>query len=84
MIVQTFLELPAMYERILRHESQTRRFTITSTSGSGWDVVDEEDGAARKDVRYLDWHRVERARRAFAREAAELRSRGWTEVRALS
>jgi hypothetical protein len=73
-----------MYERILRHESQTRRFTITSTSGSGWNVLDEEDGARRKDVRYLDWHRVERARRAFAREAAELRSRGWTEVRSLS
>jgi hypothetical protein len=84
MIVETPLELPAMYERILRHDSQTRRFTITSTSGSGWDVVDEEDGAARKDVRYLDWHRVERARRAFAREAAELRNRGWTEVRSLS
>jgi hypothetical protein len=73
-----------MYERILRHESQTRRFSIKSTSGSGWDVIDQEDGETRKDVRYVDWHRVERARRAFAREAAELRSRGWTEVRSLS
>ena len=69
-----------MYERILRHQSQTRRFTITSTAGSGWDVRDEEDGTTRKGVRYLDWHRVERAKRAFAREAAELQNHGWIEV----
>ena len=71
-----------MYERIFRHDTQTRRFSITSTAGSGWDIRDEQDGATRRGARYLDWHRVERAKRAFAREAAELQSHGWTEVSA--
>ena len=68
-----------MYARLLRKAAHVRRFTIRDTGTSGWQVLDEQDAKVVKSVLYDDWHRVERARAAFALEAATLREAGWTE-----
>jgi hypothetical protein len=69
-----------MYRRILRNADHTRRFTITSSGASGWEVRDEQDSHLLRSRLYDDWHRVERARLAFAMEAAGLRDAGWVEA----
>lgn len=48
--------------------------------GSGWEIREEEDSRLVRQVHYTDWHRVERARMAFARQAADLTDDGWTEA----
>jgi hypothetical protein len=45
----------------------------------GWEVRYELDSHVIRAVRYRDWHRVERARMSFAREAALLEESGWKE-----
>ena len=69
-----------MYARILQNAAHVRRFTITATSSSGWEVRDEEDSLIIKSRRYDDWHRVERARLTFAAAAENLRDAGWVEA----
>jgi hypothetical protein len=71
--------LPDMYTRSLRKATHIRRFSITSTDASGWEVRYEQDSNVIRSVRYSDWHRVERARMTFAREAALLEESGWKE-----
>ena len=68
-----------MYTRCLQKAAHIRRFSITSTPGSGWEVRYEQDSHVIRSVRYRDWHRVERARMTFAREAALLEESGWKE-----
>jgi len=68
-----------MYTRCLHKAAHIRRFSITSTPGSGWEVRYEQDSHVLRSVRYRDWHRVERARMTFAREAALLEESGWEE-----
>jgi hypothetical protein len=68
-----------MYARTFRRAGQTRRFVITDTHSSGWEVREEQDSQVLRCVRYGDWHRVERARRAFALEALALEGAGWRE-----
>ena len=68
-----------MYTRSLRKAAHIRRFSITSTEASGWEVRYEQDSNVIRSIRYDDWHRVERARMTFAREAALLEESGWTE-----
>ena len=68
-----------MYTRCLQKAAHVRRFSITSTTGSGWEIRDEQDSHVIRSVRYRDWHRVERARMAFALEAAQLEESGWKE-----
>ena len=68
-----------MYARILRKAAHIRRFTISSTSSSGWEVRDEQDSRLIRSRLYDDWHRVERAKLTFAMEAAGLRDAGWDE-----
>ena len=70
---------PIMYTRCLQKAAHIRRFSITSTPGSGWEVRYEQDSHVVRSVRYRDWHRVERARMSFAREAALLEESGWKE-----
>lgn len=65
-----------MYAHILRKASQIKRFIIT-TANSGWEVREEEDSRVIRQTHYSDWHRVERARMNFAREALALRDGGW-------
>ncbi len=62
----------------LRHHGHERRFSIQPTSG-GWEVREEEDSRVVKQVCYTDWHRVERARRAFTVEMLNLQEQGWAE-----
>lgn len=68
-----------MYARLLRKAAHIRRFTIRDTGTSGWQVLDEQDTKVVKSVLYDDWHRVERAKAAFALEASLLREAGWVE-----
>ena len=68
-----------MYQRTLSNAHQTRRFIIQRSPASGWDVRDEQDSRVLRAMSYRDWHRVERARDAFAREAAALEENGWTD-----
>jgi len=69
-----------MYMRLFQKAAHTRKFTIISEGLSGWEVRDEEDSRVIRRVRYRDWHRVERARKAFAREALMLEESGWSEA----
>jgi hypothetical protein len=66
-----------MYARILSNADHVRRFSISQTAGTGWDVRDEQDSHVLRAAHYTDWHRVDRARMCFAREAAELTRSGW-------
>jgi len=68
-----------MYARIFRRADHTRRFTITNAAGAGWEVREEQDSQVLSSVRYTDWHRVERARMAFATQALTLELSGWKE-----
>ena len=66
-----------MYARVLEHAGVIRRFTIAGANAGGWDVKEEQDSQVIKSVHYNDWHRVERARMAFAREVQDLQRAGW-------
>jgi hypothetical protein len=73
-----------MFSKSLRHRDRTRRYSIVPTT-DGWEVREEEVGVAQdsriiRQTHYTDWHRVERARRAFTMEMQDLRKRGWAEV----
>ena len=68
-----------MYLRMFQRAGQTKRFTISDADSSGWEVREEEDSQILRSIRYTDWHRVERARMSFAREAASLADAGWKE-----
>jgi len=70
-----------MYLRNFRRAAQTKRFSITDTGSSGWEVREEQNSRVVRIVRYDDWHRVERALLHFAREAVVLRESGWTEAK---
>ena len=72
----------SMYLRTLTNSQQTRRYTIQKVAAAGWEARVEQDSRVISATLYQDWHRVERARMAFAREAAELEDDGWTDQRA--
>ena len=69
-----------MYTRLFQKAAHTRKFTISTGGLSGWEVREEEDSHVIRRVSYRDWHRVERARRAFALEALALERSGWNEA----
>jgi hypothetical protein len=69
-----------MYVRSFRKAAHVRRFIIRPTEDSGWEVVDERDRRIVRTVSYDDWHRVERAKAAFAVEASALADGGWVEI----
>lgn len=68
------------FERTLRKDHHTRRFEIL-VAPQGWRVVEREDATVLRETLYTDWHRVERARRAFAVEMSSLRAEGWHDAR---
>jgi hypothetical protein len=45
----------------------TQRFTVTRTA-AGWEVREEVDSKVVRTVKYMDWHRVERAIELFKRQ----------------
>lgn len=69
-----------MYSRTFRKAEQVRRFLIRYADATGWEVRDEHDRQIVRRVLYDDWHRVERARMAFAAEGARLKESGWVEL----
>jgi hypothetical protein len=68
-----------MYRRVFQKAGQTKRFTISDAGTQGWEVREEQNSQVVWSTRYSDWHRVERARMVFAREAALLANSGWKE-----
>lgn len=68
-----------LFVKKLQKAQHLRRYTIETTS-SGWEVRTEQDSEVVRHTHYQDWHRVERARRAFAIEVDSLREAGWREV----
>jgi hypothetical protein len=69
-----------MYARTFRRAEQERRFSIVAGGQGGWEVRDEQDRQVVRRILYDDWHRVERARMAFAVEALALQDEGWREL----
>lgn len=68
------------FEQTLRKDHHIRRFEIL-TDPLGWRVVERADATVVREALYTDWHRVERARRAFAVEMSTLRAEGWLDTR---
>jgi hypothetical protein len=66
-----------LYSRQLDQYGHSRRLVISVVRPSGWDVREEHDRHVVRHVHYDDWHRVERARDVFSRQAAELVAAGW-------
>ena len=70
-----------MYTRCLQNAAHTPQVQHHFNPGaSGWEVRHEQDSRVVKRVRYDDWHRVERARMAFALEAETLKRAAGTSV----
>jgi predicted RNA methylase len=71
--------MPTMlFSKDLQHAGHTRRFLISRAPDAGWNVRAEQDAQVLTDVRYQDWHRVERARLAFELAILALEREGWT------
>ena len=68
-----------MWSKSVRYYEQTRRYSIAQTE-SGWEVREERGSAVVKQVRYQDWHRVERAIRSITIELDDLQRQGWSKV----
>jgi hypothetical protein len=68
-----------MFAKSIQKADQIRRYIIKSTD-IGWEVRQEQDSKVVRQACYQDWHRVERARRAFAIEVSALREQGWREL----
>ena len=66
---------PQFVER-LRRGNQLARLTVSSIPDGGWEVRAETDSRVVWKRRYVDWHRVERAR---ALHRSDLTSSGWQE-----
>jgi hypothetical protein len=69
-----------MYSISLRRDGHIRRYEICTSPSAGWEVKLEADRRVARYNCYRDWHRVERARAAFALEVSELTARGWEVV----
>jgi hypothetical protein len=67
------------FVRQIRNQEHSRRYSIAATD-AGWEVREERDSELVKQVRYFDWHRVERARQSIVIELEALRDQGWREV----
>jgi len=66
-----------MFAKELYRAGHTRKFSIRDLGVSGWEVRDEQDDCVLKQVRYTDWHRVERALNMFNLQIDELEDAGW-------
>lgn len=68
------------FAKTLKKDSHVRRYEILPDA-NGWRVLEREDSRVIRDAVYSDWHRVERARRAFVVEMTSLKNEGWTDAR---
>jgi len=73
-----------MFACTLTKADQTKRFVIADRGTEGWEIREESEDRDDRVVRrvlYTDWHRVERARLWFMRQASLLQDAGWVEAR---
>ena len=70
-----------MYAVTLKKNEETRRFSITATENSGWEVREEQNSRLVSRQLYTDWHRVERAQMGIAHAVDSLVDQGWTDAR---
>lgn len=68
------------FEQTFRKDDHTFRLEIL-LDPQGWRVVQRADATVVRDALYTDWHRVERARRAFSVEMSGLKAEGWLDAR---
>jgi hypothetical protein len=66
-----------MFNKELRLAGHVKRFLISGMGRDGWEVREEQDERVLRQVRYTDWHRVERALGMFNLQIGELESQGW-------
>ena len=67
-----------MFTKQLTQAGHIRRFSISERGTEGWEVRDEQDERVLKQIRYTDWHRVERALQMFNLLIADLERDGWS------
>lgn len=65
----------------LARGASTKAFAIREAGMEGWELTEDADFRRVRTVRYIDWHRVERAAALIQREVADLERQGWTLVR---
>ena len=73
------MTMPLLDTTLVRAD-HIRSFQVCRLRPEGWEVAEQEDGRGVRRQLYTDWHRVERALERFAREIAQLRDQGWSEV----
>jgi hypothetical protein len=66
-----------VFEKELTNAGHTKRFSVTDSGPEGWDVRIEQDSRVVREVRYTDWHRVERAMFTMDMQVSELEESGW-------
>jgi len=66
-----------LFSKELRFAGHVRCFLINRLGREGWEVREEQDRQVVKQIRYTDWHRVERALSLFNMEIGQLESEGW-------
>jgi len=69
----------SQFSKTLSRQDRTIRYSISATS-DGWQVREERDNRVVKEVRYSDWHRVERARQSITITLRDLEDKGWAET----
>jgi hypothetical protein len=72
------IETRPVFSKRLTHAGHVCQFVIGRTGTGVWEVREECDSRVVRQVRYTDWHRVERARSVFALRASLLEDEGWT------
>lgn len=60
--------------------AHTKAFAIRDGGVAGWELTEDADSQRVRTIRYIDWHRVERAAALIQREVAGLERQGWTLV----
>jgi hypothetical protein len=66
-----------MFSIALRQAEHTRKYRVSPSHVSGWDLTLIEDLRPTRQVHYDDWHRVERAVAAVQLEVSQLTAKGW-------
>jgi hypothetical protein len=66
-----------MFSVLIRYGARERRYDILEHEPAGWEIRTEDGHTVVRQVKYDDWHRVERALAGFHREIASLLAAGW-------
>jgi len=69
-----------MFSVVLHNGGATRRYSISAEGAAGWTVTLQREDERARDVRYHDWHRVERALALIRLEISELEAQGWRQT----